>query len=107
MAQLEAVEGLDVSRYQGEIDHARLRRMARYISFAYVRMGEWRPEGTEPVSETYGLMDEQAPRNFDGFRRNGIVAGGYHRTNPAMNTAEKLRVIMAAWQAYSERGSLE
>lgn len=57
--------GPDVSRYQGAVDHARVRREGHEFLIAKISQGS-------------SLRDPQWPRNRDGARAAGLITLGYH-----------------------------
>lgn len=60
-----ALDGVDVSHYQGEIDWARLREQG--IDFAYIK-----------ATEGSSLTDDCFAANWQGAEEAGIHAGAYH-----------------------------
>lgn len=59
------VQGIDISKYQGEIDWNRVRRAG--IAFAYMK-----------VSEGGDHVDERFYRNWEASSRAGVARGVYH-----------------------------
>jgi GH25 family lysozyme M1 (1,4-beta-N-acetylmuramidase) len=82
--------GVDVSRYQGEVDWPALRRGRRDLRFAIVRLAEWRIEREG--------VDEQAAANIDGARSAGLVVGTYVRVEPTLHTAEEAALQWASYR---------
>lgn len=70
------IYGPDVSRYQGAVDHARVRREGHDFLIAKISQGST-------------LRDPQWPRNRDGGRAAGLITLGYHYidTTPADSQA--------------------
>ena len=60
-----AVHGIDVARYQNQIDWAQVRRSG--VSFAYIK-----------ATEGGDLLDERFKQNWRGARRAGMPRGAYH-----------------------------
>ncbi len=73
------VHGIDVSRYQGEIDWARVRGAG--VSFAYIK-----------ATEGADVLDAMFTRNWEAARQAGVPRGAYHFYYFCRSAAEQ-----AAW----------
>lgn len=76
------VEGIDVSRYQGEIDWSRVME-GNQISYVYLKATE---------GET--LLDRTYKKNLAEARRVGLRVGSYHFYRPNSNWKRQLRNLV-------------
>jgi lysozyme len=87
-AAADTRRGIDVSRFQGEIDWTRVAGSG--IGFAYVQAS--RGSGRDcAVAPTRCGLDEQYARNALGARANGILVGAYHRAFTGGRTLRQVR----------------
>ncbi len=73
-----AIHGIDVSRYQGQIDWPQVRRSG--VSFAYIK-----------ATEGGDHMDERFMDNWRGAKRAGLPRGAYHYYYFCRTAAEQAR----------------
>jgi len=85
------VPGIDVSRYQGTIDWAKVKTAGKV--FAIVQAGR----GTSP--------DPQFEAHWAGTRANGIIRGNYLRFFPEQDLATQAAILISA-NATAEAGDL-
>ena len=90
------VRGIDISRYQDNIDWARLRNAninGQPISFAFIKA----TEGTD-------LIDPNFNENFYQAKQNDILRGAYHFFSPRTDARQQARFFLR--QVHLEAGDL-
>ena len=90
------VRGIDISRYQEDIDWARLRNAnigGQPVTFAFIKA----TEGTD-------LIDPSFNENFYQARQNGILRGAYHFFSPRTDARQQARFFLR--QVHLEAGDL-
>ncbi|MEO8702624.1 MAG: GH25 family lysozyme [Kofleriaceae bacterium] len=76
------VKGIDVSKYQGNIDWAAAK--ADGVDYAFVR-----------VSDGVNTIDEKFDRNWAGTRANGILRGAYQFFRPSQDVIAQADLLLA------------
>lgn len=76
-----AVKGIDVSRYQGNIDWKQVRAAGH--EFAFVK-----------ATEGAALVDPKFRKNWKNARKHGLVRGAYHFYRPAVHSSEQAELFL-------------
>ena len=71
-----AVKGIDVSRYQGNINWKKVK--ATGISFAFIK-----------ATEGAKLVDSKFAKNWKNARKRGVIRGAYHFYRPSAHSSEQ------------------
>lgn len=81
----EMPKGIDVSKFQGDVDWARVK--ASGVSFAFARAIDDKPPG--------GKADPKFARNFAGMRDAGILRGAYYFLRPRRDVAAAANLFVS------------
>jgi lysozyme len=82
-SQGATTKGIDVSKYQGNVDWNRVK--ADGVEYAFIR-----------VSDGSQFKDAKFARNWDGTKAAGIVRGAYQFFRPAQNVNAQADIMIAA-----------
>lgn len=79
----DTVEGIDVAKYQNDVDWAAVKASGRVFGFARVS------DGTDHLDGTFAT-------NWQGMADNGIVRGAYQYFRPGQSVADQVAVFVQA-----------
>jgi GH25 family lysozyme M1 (1,4-beta-N-acetylmuramidase) len=81
-----AVQGIDVSRWQGTVNWGQV--AASGIKFCFCKATEGTPDGVFGPPRNGGPVDPMFATNWPAIKQSGILRGAYHMVRPSMGTAK-------------------
>jgi lysozyme len=89
---MEQIQGIDVSKWQGEIDWTQLMATQPEIKFAIIK-----------ATEGVGYTDPKFKRNWEAAKAAGLIRGAYHFARVSVVGLDKLKAKLSAGKITQEQ----